>query len=475
MQKAGAGWRRKGKLMAYIKDKKQCIIFGTAAVVTLLFFYAFMYSDILITTSFGINFWDVLFSGDIFRFYEVCHSDVETAAYRIFNTPDYDFLIYIIFAVWNLPLWIARRAAHVNIWESTLAVAWAKTIVLLFTVLTIKAVFDLCKTLKMNENNRRDTVLLFATSSILYMSVFVTSQYDIVYLFLMLKAFDFYLKDDMWRFTAFMALAIPVKSLAVFLFPALLLYKEKNVVKICFHTVVLFLPWLLFKTVFPMGGENGGNVDNMLVIFGQKVVFRDLEMPLFILAVIIFYIACYVLKVPEDGQKAGQNSVWIAFLSYALFFVLCGTNPYWYILLLPFQCILIGLNEDRKFINAILETITSICYVGMYVWLIPWCFDVNLVRSTYVAKIFGLHENHTDNILEVLHTILPSVYEMAEDRAAAYLFMVFLAGNIVFIAVNFVRCGNTAFKNAEIPKYLYAIRYALGIGVCALPLIAYVF
>lgn len=461
--------------MTYIKDKKQCMIVGTVTAVTLLFFYAFMYSDILITTSFGINFWDVLFSGDIFHFYEICHSDVETAGYHIFNTPDYDFLIYIIFAIWNLPLWIVRKVAHINIWESALAIAWAKTIVLLFTILTIKAVDDICKTLKMDGKNRKDVVLLFATSSILCMSVFVTSQYDVIYLFVMLKAFDAYLKDDVWRFTAFLALSLPVKTLSVFLFPALLLYKEKNVLKICCHTVVLFLPWLLLRAIFPMGEENGGNVSNILVIFGQKIVFRNLEIPLFILAVIIFYIVCYVLKAPDDETKAGLNSVRIAFLSYALFFILCATNPYWYILLLPFQCILTGLSEDRKYLNAILETVTSICYVGMYVWIIPWCFDVNLVRSTYVSRIFGLRENSTDNILDILHTILPSVYEMAEERAAAYLFMMFLAGNIVFIVIHFVRGENIAFKDVEIPKWLYVVRYVLGIGVCMLPMAAYMF
>ena len=461
--------------MTYIKDKKQCMIVGTVTAVTLLFFYAFMYSDILITTSFGINFWDVLFSGDIFHFYEICHSDVETAGYHIFNTPDYDFLIYIIFAIWNLPLWIVRKVAHINIWESALAIAWAKTIVLLFTILTIKAVDDICKTLKMDGKNRKDVVLLFATSSILCMSVFVTSQYDVIYLFVMLKAFDAYLKDDVWRFTAFLALSLPVKTLSVFLFPALLLYKEKNVLKICCHTVVLFLPWLLLRAIFPMGEENGGNVSNILVIFGQKIVFRNLEIPLFILAVIIFYIVCYVLKAPDDEKKAGLNSVRIAFLSYALFFILCATNPYWYILLLPFQCILTGLSEDRKYLNAILETVTSICYVGMYVWIIPWCFDVNLVRSTYVSRIYGLRENSTDNILDILHTILPSVYEMAEERAAAYLFMMFLAGNIVFIVIHFVRGENIAFKDVEIPKWLYVVRYVLGIGVCMLPMVAYMF
>ncbi|MDE7477823.1 MAG: hypothetical protein K2M91_07725, partial [Lachnospiraceae bacterium] len=371
--------------------------------------------------------------------------------------------------------WIARKAAHVNIWESALAIAWAKTIILLFTLLTIKVVIDICKTLKMEEKNVKDVVLLFATSSILYMSVFVTSQYDIVYLFIMLKAFDYYLKNDLWRFTALMALTIPIKSLSVFLFPALLLYKEKNVLKICFKTIVLFLPWLFLKLVFPMGAGNNTNNENILVIFGQKLVFRELEIPLFLLAVIVLYIICYVLKAPDDEKAAGVNSVKIAFLSYALFFILCSTNPYWYILLLPFQCILIGLNEDRKYINTILETITSICYIGMYVWILPWCFDVNLVRSTYVSKIFGLRENSTDSVLEILHTILPSIYEMAESRAAAYLFMVFLAGNIVFAGINFIRCENIALKNLDIPKYLYAIRFGVGIGVCMIPMMAYLF
>ncbi len=456
-------------------DKKQCILFGAVTVFTALFFYAFMYSDILITTSFGVNFWDVFFSGDIFRFYEVCHSDVDTAAYLIFNTPDYDFLIYIIFAVWNLPLWIARKAAHANIWESALAIAWAKTIILVFTGLTVCALIDICKTLHVDERGRKDAVLLFLTSSILFMSVFVTSQYDIIYLFFMLKAFDNYLKGDMRRFTAWMAAAVPVKSLAVFLFPALFLYREKNVIRICLHTAALFLPWLLLRLLFPMGDGNGGNLDNILVIFGQKMVFRKLEIPIFLLAVIVLYFACYALKVPEDEKRAGINSVRIAFLSYALLFILCSTNPYWYILLLPFQCILTVLNADRKYMNTILETITSICYVGMYVWLIPWCFDVKLVQSTYVAKLFGLRENTTNNCLEILHTVLPSVYDMAEDRAAAYLFMVFLAGNIVYAALNFMRCENIALRNTDTPKYLYAVRYAMGIGVCMFPVMSYIF
>ncbi|RAZ94600.1 hypothetical protein DK853_34320, partial [Klebsiella oxytoca] len=83
--------------------------------------------------------------------------------------------------------------------------------------------------------------------------------------------------------------AVPVKSLAVFLFPALLLYREKNVFRIGMHTAALFLPWFLLRLLFPMGDGNGGNLENILVIFGQKLVFRKLEIPVFLLAVIVLY------------------------------------------------------------------------------------------------------------------------------------------------------------------------------------------
>lgn len=456
-------------------NRKQCFIFGAVSIVTLLFFYAFMYSDILITTSFGINFWDTLFGGELFKFYEVSRTDINNAAYQISNSPDYDFLIYIIFAIWNLPLWVIRKITHINIWESALAMIWAKSLVLLFTILTIKAIADICKTLKLSNNNIKHTILIFVTSPILYMSVFVNSQYDIIYLYFMLKAFDYYLKDELWKFVAFMSITLPVKSLSIFLFPPLLLYKEKNVLKAALKTIVLFLPWIFFKIVFPMGESNNGNMENILVIFKQKLVFREFEIPLFLLAVLILYIACYAFRVSEDENKAKRNSTIIAFLSYALFLMICPTNPYWYILLLPFQCILIGINEDKKYISTILETITSICYVGMYVWILPWCFEERLVRSTYISKIFGLRMNDTDNILDVLHKLLPSVYDMAEGRAVVYFFMLFLAGNLVFVMINLFQHKNITFMEKDTPKYIYAIRYMLSIGVCMLPIIAYIF
>ena len=69
----------------------------------------------------------------------------------------------------------------------------------------------------------------------------------------------------------------------------------------------------------------------------------------------------------------------------------------------------------------------------------------------------------------------PSSNSIVTSRASAGRLLVFLAGNIVYAALNFMRCENIALRNTDTPKYLYAIRYAIGIGVCMFPIMAYIF
>jgi hypothetical protein len=455
--------------------RRQQILLYIAIGVALLFFYAFMYSDILITTSFGINIWDALFDGNIFKFYDTVQSDVNNAAYQIYNSPDYYFLIYVIFGIWDFPLWFIRQLTNFNIWESALAMIWAKTIVLLFIVLVIIEIKNICRTLSLDDKRINNVIMVFVTSPILYMGAFVISQYDIIYLFFMLKAFNYYLKGDMWKFTGYIAVTLPIKPLSIFLFMPLLLYSEKNIIKIAVKTLVLFLPWLIFDIIFPIGDNVSGNMSNILVMFSQKFEFRGYDIPLFILSVIILYLYCYIVKPKEDLEARNLDSVKIAFMAYCIFFVTCPTVPYWYILILPFMCILIGLNGKYMYINIIIESLVSLCYIGIYVWIIPWCFDARLLRSTYVGKIFGDRYDTTNNILEIIHDKIPALYEMAEDRAETYLFMLFFAGTLMFIFINYCKHGEIVLEGKAVPKYIYMIRYIASLCVCLIPVIAYIF
>lgn len=53
---------------------------------------AYQYSDLLITTSCGLELWTALFSGKFFEFYNVTYTDIVNSGYIITDgIPGYDF------------------------------------------------------------------------------------------------------------------------------------------------------------------------------------------------------------------------------------------------------------------------------------------------------------------------------------------------------------------------------------------------
>ena len=181
------------------------------------------------------------------------------------------------------------------------------------------------------------------------------------------------------------------------------------------------------------------------------------------------------MKTPQDDKEFQIGSLRIAFIAYAIFFVLCGGNPYWLILMVPFQYLLMVANESTAFLSSIIETITSICLVGCQIWQTCWCFDARLLRSTYMVKIYGELSDSTNNILDIIHNIAPSLYDLANERAAGILYGIFVAGIFAFIWVNYGKRKDNALEAREIPDYLFAVRLFLFIAECFVPIIAFIF
>lgn len=452
-----------------MKLKKQYVVIG---IIYLLIFYAYMYSDILITTSHGINFWDILFQGKIRDFYNLCISDIDNSAYQIYNEAGYDILIYIIFAIWNFPLWLIKHFFKINIWHSALAMIWAKSLVLFFCILNWKAILKICKKMNMNEQQLHTVSLLLISSPLLFSCVFVFSQYDVIYLFFVLLAVYYYLDDNDKMFLGMMAIAIPIKPLAAFVFPPLILYKEKNVFKIMGQTFCILSPWALLKVILP--AKFGAGYVLVFMLFKNKIVVEFEAISLFVLLNIAFYILCYCIKFNEISFK--KNVIQICYLSFYVFLSVCIGSPYWYILMLPFQIILICANWENRYISAILETCYSLCIIAYHVWQIPWGFDAKLVRSTYIGKVFGQREDYSDTVLDIFHTYCPTLYDLADGRVKGYLFGLFLVISLVFIYINVVRSESEfSLSNTEIPKTFYYIRLIACFGVGMIPMIAYVF
>lgn len=447
-------------------------IYLLISAVFLIFFYGYFYSDILITTSHGINFWDVIFGGGLFDFHARCCSDVKNAAYTITTIyAGYDFPIYILFAVWNFPLWVIRKLTGINIWESVLAMMWAKSIILVFIALTVKALWKLCDTMQIPEQKEL-VAFLFLTSPIIGSSAIVNSQYDVITAYFMLEALNCFLNRKMRGFVGNILIATMIKPFALFLFIPLLLYAQKNVVKIGMAALCVLLPYLGVKIVIPNNTQLT-TYSTVLTLFKNKIMIGSIEIPIFFLVSFLFWIVCYMYQAPEDKKRLFQNSVLISYVSFAIFFMLCASSPYWIIMLLPFGCLLIVLNKRYAFLGVILETIGSICLLGHYVIEIPWCFDVKILRTSFFARLFGLRADTTDNVLDIMHNISEELYEM-HDRGSGFLFGLFFTTTLVFVWLNLMEHKNIALENREVPNYMIWIRLVLSLGVCLLPMLAYI-
>lgn len=453
-------------------DKRTKRIFGVILTVFLIFFYGYYYSDILITTSHGINFWDVLFGGGIFDFHARCCSDVENAAYTITTIyAGYDFPIYVLFGIWNFPLWVIKKITGINIWESVLALMWAKSIILVFIVLTIKTLWKLCDTVGHPEQ-KTFVAMLFLTSPIIAGSTIVNSQYDIITAYFMLEALNCFLNRKVKGFVGNIILATLVKPFALFLFVPLVLYLEKNVLKIGLYTLCLMVPYLGVKVIIPNHTQLT-TYSTVLTLFKNKVNLGSIEIPLFFLVSFIFWIICYMYRVPDNQKDFFTKGILISYASFAIFFMLCATTPYWIIMLLPIQCILIANHKRYAFLGVVLETVGSICLIGHYVIELPWCYDVKILRSSFFARLFGLRTDTTDNVLDIIHNISEALYDM-RDRGSGFLFGVFFTTSLMFIWLNLFEHKDIALDNKEIPKYMLWIRLAFSFGVCLIPMVAYI-
>lgn len=435
---------------------------------------AYQYSDLLITTSCGIELWTAIFSGNFFDFYNVTYTDVVNAGWVIVDgVPGYDFLMYVIFAIWNFPLWIAKYVFKVNIWESVLALTWAKGIVFLFSILVAKKTADIALRIGIEKDKIQAAIGMIFTSTIYVLGTLIMSQYDVIYLWLLLISIDYYLQNDMKKFIIFSAIAFPIKSISFFIFIPLLLYKEKDVMKIMLSVVCVLIPWVILKLLFERN-DNSGIFDNMLCIFANKITIMDYEIPIFPFAMIIFCAMCYLMKTHTDNKEFNKMTITIAFLSYQIFVMICLGNPYWAVVLLPFQILLI-MYDEVNWITVILCTLSDLCYVINRIWEIQWSINVNVLKGSFIGKIFGERVDDTNDVIQLLHKALPEVYEMAEDRIGAYTYGGFLVFSIllIYIILNKKTCG---IEQKSSYLYLaYTFRIICSIFILLLPIIAFVF
>lgn len=475
------------------KSKRGKILIAVICLfISLFLFYCFIYNDILETMRVGINFWYDLFEGRIQYFY-AGRWEMTPFAYMKVVQAVYDFPIYIVFAIWNFPLWIAERFFGVDVLNSVICLMWGKTLLLIASVLITKAVYRLCVTAELSKERAVLVAILFLTSNFFMTSIIMMCAYDIVALYFAIEGINYYFKNDMKKFLIFFMLAIPLKFFALLIFVPLLLLKEKRIPYIIGYVFMSILPILVFRVILPCQAIYGEpetvafsffnifkatNLSNLaflyVVAYEQPAALSRMFPP--IVLWIILFLLCYFMK-PETEDSMRKWGIYSCFLTYAILFTTCMSHPYWLLIMVPFVAIIMGQNYKYLYVNLVLETVFTWGMIAAQVFKFPWCFGNALTAGMFLPKILGKQERF------VPMTPLTILEKITGEGGGAQGYLigagcsVFIAGIIFFAIINcpMLKRDLPFIKKDDKPAWwLVIVRVATGFIIAMIPIMMHV-
>jgi Gpi18-like mannosyltransferase len=256
--------------------------------------------------------------------------------------PFYLPLIYIIFAIWNIPLKLFGLMHDVSVSGVTLSIvelAWTKLLIVIFYFATAFVIFLMGKSISGQSQKAKYIAVIFATSPMAIFAAFIFGQYDIIGVFFTMLGLYFYIKHDYFRFSLFFSLAISLKMFPLVIFIPLLLLVEKRIVHIIKYGVVALAATLLQIVIYY---NNAAFRSDFFSVAGGRISFlEELNLspvnssPYLIILITMICIYAYIKEVDLDSELY-KTAINISLLSYASLFSTVFWHPQWLLMIVPF-------------------------------------------------------------------------------------------------------------------------------------------
>ena len=124
--------------------------------------FSYCYGDIIITAGHGIGVWESLFNGSITNYY-----------YDMKGTAIYSFPLYIVFALWDLLLYIIKCFCRVELLDSRVLLAYAKSILIPFLIGLAFIIYKIYKNIEIYNLKFKWCVFYFLSSSFVTFSLLI--------------------------------------------------------------------------------------------------------------------------------------------------------------------------------------------------------------------------------------------------------------------------------------------------------------
>lgn len=359
-----------------------------AAILAVVLFFAaifFMYGDITNTIDNSNILIRAVTHGKMLNFYEL---SVQQSATNY--AANYNFMIYVIFALWQSPAYFIVQAMHKSYLDCAGAMMWSKMLVILFSAIIAFYIYKIVM-LVMDQNRKRAllAVLLYYSSMFVVYPVFICVQIDALSIGFMMFGLYHYLKKDRFLFWLAFLIATPCKMFALLLALPLILAREKNLFKAAVFWVSMAGLLIVEKIMFHASPIYGYALDAQSRDAIDGMLRANLKLGRMITVFFICYMALLLYAYMKKSFEA-KHIIYMCFFLWGTFASFSALRSYWIYLVAPFMILAICINDRFMKYTTIVETIGSFGYFCMlatggsqsfrYDQLLRWLYFPSIAR-----------------------------------------------------------------------------------------------
>lgn len=394
-------------------SKWDVLLFGLLAAFCWL---AFAHPDIQETARHGYILIRSTLDGNFFQFFEDTLN--RTYGYGYVNAAHYNILMYILYALWELPLYLIERIGGFAFSDVALSM-WCKAIGAGFYLGCGILCGRLAQQVSCSEEASAWAPLLFWLNPISFFSTIVMGQYDSIALFFLLWALTAYFEKKYLRFSIIVGVGMVFKFFPLFVFVPLILLVEKRFLHIVKYLIVSM--WLYIPTTLLFAGRTGDAAFfNQLMtdrLFATTFAGGAMDYSAFGLAMVLICAAAFFIR-PADTAQWHRWSLYLGLAAFTALFTFVLWHPQWLILLVPFV-LLTTLQQSRPTGFVYIELALYIGFFVMMAMLYPRALEGNLfdmgVFQPLVGVSFGAsnavqHNAFYFNLIPYLNRIVPILF-----------------------------------------------------------------
>ncbi len=457
------------QLLKTKETKKHIVI---ASLFFLLAWLLFAHPDILETANHSYLLLENLCSGQFFNFYENVMLHENTLYY--INNAHYNIFVYVIFALFELPVFIINKLFGFAVQEVLLYFI-AKLVAIGFYFGCTYLVYLIAKELSFTNEKSAWTSLHTALWAPAFFAVAIMGQYDSICLFFMLLGILFWMRGKLTISALWFGVGAACKFFPLLLFAPLVLLKEKRPLYILKYGALSL--WLVVPTALLFHGRTGDmQVFNDLMmdrVFAAKFL-GGVEVAILPTLILLICVVMYFYQ-PKEAQL-NKIAIWLGLCVFTLIFLLVDWHPQWIALIAPFV-VLTTFGEDKKFVWYVLDIVLAAGFFLLCAIYYPGMLEANLLDFGLVGifTTFNSFTAGTYNTISFYYTQLAPVF----IEIAPILFAVPLLANVLLKMPyqESTLAAKLSAKSAPIkeetwkqPVYLWGI-FFISVAFWALPVV----